>query len=393
MSSDLPVAKEIHLIRHQLWLRSPFVERDLDTHYYPFLKGRDGEFRALEQLSVEQRDPITPLIDAPPQKVTFERDGEVKRIQIETVDEALDGYAAKLVKAWGQVDPCLIDLAGFDPADRLEGGAHPLATFLAEAREVGLSAVPVTGPDRDLAQIQTVREVTHGRPLGAAIRLRGPTLAQPSKLGAALFELLGRIHKEAHEVDLLIDFGALIKSSFAETAATAKQVIAAVPQVDRWRSLVVCSGSYPTELGNFVGKHETRELPRRDWQLWRTLTSSGSDLPRLPAFGDYAIARADWLSAFDPTEMSISAKIVYTSEEDWVVVKGERLTTDPLQFHDLARRLRYHPSFLAEGHCPSEAKIIRCANNVGGPGNLRVWMTVGTRHHIEVVTQQLASLA
>lgn len=369
------------------------MAESLDTHYYPLLKGRDGEFRALEQLSVDQREPMTPLIDVPPQSITFERVDDDKRIQIDTIDETLDGYAAKVVKAWGQVDPCLIDIAGFDPRDRLKNGDHPLVAFFAEAREVGLAAVPVTGPDRDSAQIQAVREVTSGRPLGAAIRLRGPVLQQPEGLAATLPALLEQIGLEAHQVDLLLDFGELIKTRVAETVAAAEQVIASLPELDRWRSLVLCTGAFPAELGNFVGKNETKELPRRDWQLWLGLTSSYRELPRLPAFGDYGVARADWLSPFDPTEMSISAKIVYATDEDWVIVKGERLTNDPLQFHDLARRLIRHPGFLTEGHCPGEEAIIRSAENVGGPGNLRVWMTVGTRHHLEVVIQQLASLA
>jgi len=368
------------------------IASEVDTHYYPFLKGQDGEFRALQQLSVEQRDPLTPLIDVPPEHVDFERVGKEKRIQIDTVAEALDGYAAKVVKAWGQVDPCLIDLGGFHPDDRV-GGKHPIVALFSEAREVGLAAVPVTGPDRDRAQIQAVREVTAGRPLGAAIRLRGPVLANPSSLGRELPDLLDQIGKKAHDVDLLLDFGELIKSKTAQVAVAAEELIMALPQIHDWRSLVLCTGAYPAELGNFVGKDETKQLPRRDWQLWRALTSPSLDLPRLPAFGDYGITRADWLSPFDPTEMSMSGKIVYTTEEDWVVVKGRRLATDPLQFHDLARRLRHHPAFLTEKHCPSETKIIRCAENVGGPGNLRVWTTVGTRHHLEVVTQQLASLA
>jgi len=325
--------------------------------------------------------------------VTFERVDEVKRIQIATVDQTLDGYAAKIVKAWGQVDPCLVDIAGFDPADRMADGQHPLEAFFSEAWSVGLAAVPVTGPDRDRAQVEAVRQAISGRPLGAAIRLRGPMLTRTEDLEDSLAMLLDQIGKEPPDVDLLLDFGELTATRVAETAAAVPRAIQALPEVDRWRSLVLCTGGYPTELGSVVGRDETKELPRRDWQLWQDLVSAQRDLPRLPSFGDYGIARADWLSPFDPTEMSISAKIVYTSGENWVVVKGKKLTADPLQFHDLARRLRFHPKFLPSKHCSSEPKIIRCAEDVGGPGNLRVWMTIGTRHHLEVVTRQLASLA
>jgi hypothetical protein len=364
-----------------------------DTQYYPLLKGRDGELRALAQLDLEQREPLTPLIDVPPQEVTFERDGDEKYIQIETLDEALEGYAARLVKAWGQVDPCLVDLAGFDPSERLANGVHPVSAFFSEARKVGLAAVPVTGPDRDSAQIGAVRDVLSTWPLGAAVRLRGPILFEPDEVAAALPPLLNELRREVGEVDLLLDFGELIKTRVAETLGAAGAVIRAVPDIGGWRSLVLCAGAYPAELGSFVKKNETRPLSRRDWLLWRTLSNPESNLPRVPSFGDYGATRADWLSPFDPTEMSISAKIVYTSEDEWIVVKGERWVTNPTQFHELSRRLRQQPSFYSEDHCPSEASIIRCAENRGGPGNPRVWVTVATRHHLEVVTQQLASLA
>lgn len=65
--------------------------------------------------------------------------------------------------------------------------------------------------------------------------------------------------------------------------------------------------------------------------------------------------------------MSISAKIVYATDEDWVVVKGEKLGNDPDQYHALARQLRQHHLFLAAEHCPREVRIIECASAPDDP--------------------------
>jgi Beta protein len=365
----------------------------LDTHYYPFLKGKAGELKALASLPRKQRELLTPLLDVPPEDVKFERVGDLKSIQIDTVEEALEGYATKVAKAWGPLDTCLVDFAGFHPDLRLAGGMHPLTAFFVDAKAADLAAIPVTGLERDAAQVRAVRSVCAEWRLGAAIRLRGPALIDPGALAEALTRLLGQIGLAANQVDLLVDFGTLIKSNFGEIAAAAPRIIAALPGLHDWRSLVFCSGAYPFQLGSLVKKNETRELPRRDWQLWRGVISAAPAPLRLPAFGDYGATRADWPSAFDPTEMSISAKIVYATDEDWVIVKGEKLGNDPDQYHALARRLRQHPLFLAAEHCPSEVRIIECSKEIGGPGNSETWVTVATRHHLEVVTRQLANLA
>ena len=103
----------------------------LDTHYYPFLKGKAGELKALANLPRKQRELLTPLLDVPPEDIKFERVGDHKAIQIDTVEEALDGYAAKIAQAWGPLDICLVDLAGFHPGLRLSGGVHPVTAFSA----------------------------------------------------------------------------------------------------------------------------------------------------------------------------------------------------------------------------------------------------------------------
>jgi hypothetical protein len=369
------------------------VSDQLDTTYTPFLKGKPSELRALASLNVDQRERLRPLLDGPPEQVKFYKEGEQKWIQIQTVEEALAGYAAKILAAWGSIDHCLVDLAGFDPSLRLPGGIHPVAAFLAEARAVDLAAVPVTGLERDADQVAAVKAACEAwPPLGAAIRLRGPALADPAALPGALMELVARLGLEPGQIDLLIDLGAIIASDAEELAAAAPRLIAALPEIERWRSLVLCSGAFPFEIGSLVKKNETKELPRRDWRLWSELAATDS-LPRLPAFGDYGATRADWPSAFDATEMSISGKIVYATDTDWVVVKGEDTKADPLQYHDLAERLRRHPAFLGASHCSGEAAVIRCASHRSGPGNPGTWLTVATRHHVEVVTRQLASLA
>jgi hypothetical protein len=370
------------------------MAEESELRYYPFLKGKAGEFEALEQLrelEPEARPALTPLFDVPPEKVTFDLDDGRRWIQIETVDETLNGYAARVARAWPAVEECFVDLAGFDPDSRLRNGDHPVSRFFGEATES--SAIPVTGLDRDRDQREAVKAVCQARRLGCAIRLRQSHLATPTALTAALSDLVDELGLRTGDVDLLLDFGELTESALPGTEKIALAAVAALPTIDAWRRLIFCSGAFPFELSGSVGAEETKELPRLDWKLWRRFVASRRSLRRLPSYGDYGPTNADWKSPFDWTQMSLSAKIVYATKQDWVVAKGRQLKSENgPQYQTLSRRVKGHKDFLGKGHCPSEARILERAVNADSPGNTKEWVTTATRHHIEVVSRQLANL-
>lgn len=360
------------------------------THYVPFLKGKAGEFAALAQLSVEQRQLLTPLIDVPPERVKFFKGGQ---FQIETVEKALAGYAAQIADAWGSLDHCFVDFGGFDPEHRMDNGRHPVTAFFDDARVATIAPIPVTGIDRDRPQLDAVKEVCMTWRLGAAIRLRRPELRRNSeRLREVLPKFLALIDQRPHQIDLLLDFGELLKSQMAEIEQEARSAIASLPFLDEWRSLTFCSGAFPAQISDFIGTQSSGERPRRDFSVWQSLLSS-EPVSRLPAFGDYGVAAADWPSAFNPMEMNPSCKIIYATDEEWLIEKGRSFRDyGGGQYRTLAAQVKARPGFLTASHCQTEQKVIDCAANRGGTGGLKEWVTAATRHHIEVVSRQLASL-
>lgn len=50
------------------------------AHYVPVLKGRDGEYGALQSLSRGVRDALTPLLELPPIPWDFETDAPARTI-------------------------------------------------------------------------------------------------------------------------------------------------------------------------------------------------------------------------------------------------------------------------------------------------------------------------
>jgi hypothetical protein len=361
-----------------------------DTRYVPFLKGKAGEIKALGQLEVEEREALTPLIEVPPRKITFTESGEI----IETVDKTLKGYAARLAEAWGKIDSCFIEIDQFAPGVRLEDGRHPLTAFFTDAKAVDLAGIPVTGLDRDDAHLEAVKAVCRKRRGGVAIRLRHPEMQTPAALAERLPGFLESIEQGAEQVDLLLDFGELLVSQVTEVEAAARATILALPDLGTWRSVVLCSGAFPAQISQFIKPGKSGKRPRRDWSLWRRLIESPEPLPRLPAFADYGVTGAEWGPPFNPRTMNPACKIVYADDKEWAIVRGHSFRDHGGgQYRQLAAQMKARDEFLGKDHCSTEEKILDCAAGRGGTGNLEQWVTAATRHHIEVVSNQLASLA
>ncbi|HEY5941391.1 MAG TPA: beta family protein [Solirubrobacterales bacterium] len=361
------------------------------TYYVPFLKGKQGELDALSHVEREDRENLTPLIEIGPIEINPKTGADA-----ETLDKALEGTAAKIAKAWGSLDFCFVDLPGFEPTARLEDGRHPVARFFDDAKAVDLAALPVTGLDRDAAQLEAIAGTQPALNNRVAIRLRRPELQNPESLEAELRRITAILEIGLPQIDLLLDFGPILKSEAAAIKGEAEGAIKRLPEIDSWRSLTLCAGAFPKSVSTEVKPGETGEIERREWELWKALADGGR-LPRQPAFGDYGVASPEWLLGFDSEVISPGAKIFYSRENDWLVVRGRSLKSKKYgkykQYRALAEQIVNSGSFQGNEHCWGDDYIAKCARGEVGTGSLKSWVTVATSHHLGVVTHELASLS
>ena len=112
---------------------------------------------------------------------------------------------------------------------------------------------------------------------------------------------------------------------------------------------------------------------------------------RLPSFGDYAINHPKILE-LDMRKVKPSATIRYTVDNHWYIVKGKNVRDYGFeQYHELSKKV-----FASRYYCGStfswgDDYIQECANRHGKTGSLMTWRQVGTNHHIEKVTRDIAS--
>ena len=95
--------------------------------------------------------------------------------------------------------------------------------------------------------------------------------------------------------------------------------------------------------------------------------------------------------------MQVSATIRYTTDEHWLLVKGESTRSVPpsSQFPLLATRLVYghlNQHFAGSGHCVGCQSIKDAADGASGYGTAGAWRKLGTIHHLAAVMQGLQNL-
>src|SRR5947207_11870660 len=89
------------LIHTSIPRRQPMFDH---THYVPILKGKEGEYQALSELTPTIKSKLTPLIEPIPIPYDF-----ANEIPAKTVDEHLENFVSKIVLNWG-LDPIFFDL-------------------------------------------------------------------------------------------------------------------------------------------------------------------------------------------------------------------------------------------------------------------------------------------
>lgn len=325
---------------------------------------------------------FTPILVIPPPPWNFDTEQPA-----ETLDQHLGPIPAELVQARAN-NVAFIDLVLLGNDGPLANGQHPLVWLTQAARDLGLPLIPVVSPTRTPAYRAAVAAVVARDGLGACLRLtvaEWPVNAQP-----AIDQLMNDIGVGRDQVDLVFDLedeaGAM-----AFTALT--QQLAALPNPEEWKSLIIAGTAMPQLLPPGAG---LRVVPREEWIGHRALVAQLPAGVRRPTFGDYGVAHPDPQMDLDPRVISLSAALRYTAGDDWLIAKGALYKGRGGQgiggaaTIGAAQLLRANAAY-TPGHCPFEVWIDAvCA---GGPGGTpSSWRRYGTRHHLAVVADQVANL-
>ena len=370
-------------------------------HYVPILKGKQGEFAALANItSKEQIARFTPLIEIPPIPLTY-YPGQEHGVTAKTIDEHIVGCAANFADAVKHLPSVFVDGIYVESEDDLQDSSSPIDAVFAVLREKGIPFVPVIGLDRveDYADSVSIAMSQDGR--GCCLRLFEADMdAISTTLAAQISGLIKAISVEPNQVDLLIDYGPKVPQKGALPL-----LINALPFLDSWRTVTLASSSFPPDMGE-VARNSVKQMEREEWTAWNSVRVNPT-VKRIPAYGDYGINHPV-LTEYNPLTMSMSPNIRYTDLSEYVIAKGQAQPRkkwaegDPakekiraqlapsVQYPKLAATIKAHAAWKGKPFSWGDAFIDKCSHKECG--NATVWRAVGMNHHIALAVQQIASL-
>lgn len=358
----------------------------------PVLKGKEGEFKALEESPADLKlklSPIIELVNYNPPKLSAEKLARRKK-PLRNYDDYLSDNLKNIVGFWNTDNPLFIDTHLIPehiliPSAKMSN-IELIHTYLEDS---GVVAIPVIHTNFSTTKIERYKKVIEKSERGMCLRLEGEDFDKED-LSTYIQSFLELYELKPDAVDLVLDYGFITSGLVLNMARSIAQTInKLIPHLDMWRSLTIVSGAFPIDLSN-LKPDSINTLEKSDWKLWNAIRSK--KLKRLPAYGDYAIAHPIY-TEIDPTKITMSAGIRYTGADDWIVVKGRSVKTHKFsQIHELAAKVVGLREYDGPHFSQGDEWIHKCSVCLTGTGNASTWRQVGSNRHFHKVISLLSTL-
>ncbi len=357
----------------------------MEPIYVPVLKGKEGEFAALETLAASVRARMMPLIEIPGVPFDYANERPAK-----TLDDHISGVAERLARCWPDM-PLYLDLPWFEEEDVLEDGRAALEAVLSDCARLGVQAVPVVSRTSSREYVAAAGRYSAASRWGACFRLLVEDFEDDVDLDAEIDRLLAPFTNRNRLIDLIVDLKDIGQDT-NRAVLVARSLFSMLPKKDFWRRVTLAAASFPEDLSE-VDAATISTLPRHEWELWRLLLRRPQYLPRPQMiFGDYAISHPV-PTELDPRTMRMSANIRYTIPNSWLVFKGRNVRQYGFdQYFELCKELVERPEYSGSPFSWADKYIADCAERRTGPGNATTWRKVGTNHHLTLVMRELSNL-
>lgn len=354
--------------------------------YVPMLKGKEGEFAALETLTPDVRGQIMPLIEVPAVPFDYANARPAK-----TLAAHVAGIAERIRRSMNQA-PVFLDLPWFDEAEDIEDGRIALEAVLTDCARLGVNAVPVVSTSSSPNYLAAADRHSATNRTGTCIRLSVSDFGEDTDIDADVDGMLNSLQSVGvNNIDLIVDLRDL-DSDPSRAVLIARSVFSMIPRKQEWRRIILAAASFPEDLSD-VDAASVAKVPRREWELWKTLQKKPAILPRREMiFADYAISHSI-PKELDPRTMRMSANVRYTTLDHWLILKGRNVRQYGFeQYFDLCRLLVERLEYSGADYSWGDSYIADCAARRVGPGNATTWRKVGTNHHVTLLTREIANL-
>lgn len=333
--------------------------------YYPILKWKAGEQKAVQQLASGDREPMLPVLEL--QQVAG---GLTPTHVITTLDKAKVGD-------W----PIGLDL-------RL---VHTPVTFASLMKYAGVAAkaghvaYPVVNAPDLFNQLNHVSAL-HGAS-GVVLRLRLQMITLAGTL-AAIADVRKAIGKSV-PLHVIYDFGGIGEVATDALAAFVEPFVRETIAQGHATNVAMAGGSFPMYLtGIPIGTHL---LPRREWQAWQALRAKPECLN--VRFGDYNVSNPEPLGDIDPRTMDPAAAIRYALDGEWLLVKARQAKKHGFsQYNTLCRVLTGDSRYFGSTYSFGDGRYAYHAQPGSTSGSFMTWRRDAASHHLVQTSRRLDAL-
>ncbi|MGG9998968.1 beta family protein [Pseudovibrio ascidiaceicola] len=362
--------------------------------YVPFLKTRQQEILALSRLAENAKDFVFPFFIVP--KIEFDAESGKKP---KTIEEHLIITVQRYSKHWGSRHAWL----GFDE-DLLgmSSESQPsIVSFVFEKlRRQSARVIPAVNLSGTSHHVDCFARILKFDGNGCAFRVSWSELRKVD-LNQKIEALCSRLSITKKEVDLVVECGSVDFESCEIFCNLLIQHLKKIKGLSEFRSFVFCSTSFPENLSDILAASRNTSVKERgvrkrgEWAFYKDflLSEFAASNLRVPNFSDYTTIHPNYsLADFDPTKMTSSGKIVYTTDTSWQVFKGWSFKHNSLKMHKMCEALKNEEFFEGAQASWSDKLIADCAVEKIGPRNPAVWKGAGINRHISRVVKDLSNL-
>lgn len=344
--------------------------------YTPILKSKKGEAKALMRLDRQTKSSIIPFFDVLALKSGLANGSDVHAF--------LEKQAINIAAAWNGRGHCYVDLYDIDPSARGYDGAHPVNIVHEKIDFDRIDAIPVIGIERDIAYKLAVRRVVTAGVDAIAIRLGGEDIQLPSMLVERISRLVSDIGASDLPLHVFMDFRSIEHTDSDIIQKRFNRALTEVRKMNPFR-IVFAASAIVSNMGK-IKKGTPKSLPRRDFLVWEMLAKVNPDID----YADYGVIHPDYFD-FDPKTIRPAAKIRYTLNNEWLIVKGSRWVSDTSQHRNLSRLL-YKSDQFRRADCWGGENIVSAALGGHAFKTLEDWVTIDQNNHITHTVRQLSRI-
>lgn len=348
------------------------MEIDQEKLYFPVVKGKINDIRAVSLMPGAAASQVMPVFELPPFHPS------------DSPEAILGRFAARIAQHFGKRS-CFVDFPMMKPAQLTSDGTSSLVAAYRELNNYQIPFLPVYGFDRDQSVWPVVAsQASHSD--GLLLRLVKDDIEFFDETIERI-ESLKNYGLESGKVHLYMDFrhlGSSIDKTHALELAT--EFVVQFQSAGLRSTIIVGASCAPKTVAaiqkDSVGEYERLELP-----LWLELISDTQNL-RI-RFSDYGVIHPDFSDLTMSTH--INGKIRYTAGRKTHVFRGHSLRQGNRyeQYRDLAKGVLGSGLFLGSSYSFGDRYVQDCATGLVGTGNAGTWVLVDQNHHFTYVCNQI----